>query len=163
MITQNILKKMLRYDAETGMFTWIVEPRNATPPNIGDIAGCVCKTCGYVLLRIKGKLYRAHRLAFVYMTGSFPKAQVDHINGIRADNRWSNLREASNQENSQNHNRAHKDNKTGVLGVNKKNNRYQAQISVNGKNCHIGYFATVQEASTAYIQSKRKYHKSNTL
>lgn len=163
MITQNILKEMLHYNEDTGIFTWRVEPRNATPPNIGDIAGCLCKTSGYVLLRIKGKLCRAHRLAFLYMTGCFPINQIDHINGDRADNRWDNLRDVTNRTNSQNSRKPHIDNKLGALGVNRKKNRYQAQISIDGKNKSLGYFQTIEAAKDAYITAKRKHHLGNTL
>lgn len=112
-LTQDELKELLHYDPDTGVFTWKVSPTNNV--KVGDVAGCRYPE-GYIKVHFKGKPYRAHRLAFLYMTGEWPKDQVDHINHIRDDNRWRNLRDVSHQENHRNMTRQ-KNNTSGVTGV----------------------------------------------
>lgn len=99
MITQQELKDILHYDPDTGLFTRI--KRTANCVKIGDKAGTI-DSKGYVQLRVNGKLVLAHRLAFFYMTGEWPKDQIDHINGVRDDNKWANLREATRSQNGMN-------------------------------------------------------------
>lgn len=96
MITQELLKSRLDYNPMTGNFVWL------TARGKGKIAGRICKKDGYVIIRCNNKQYYAHRLAFLYMTGAFPTNQVDHINRIRTDNRWDNLRDVDNRTNSAN-------------------------------------------------------------
>lgn len=95
MLTQEELKQKLIYDPETGIFTWIPRPRSFRR---NYVAGGQMLN-GYITIGV-GKPYLAHRLAFLYMTGQFPTNQVDHINRIRNDNRWCNLRDATSSENS---------------------------------------------------------------
>ena len=116
MITQKQLKELLYYDPKTGVFTWRVSTNSRAP--VGSVAGC-SDNKGYRLIGIGGKSYKAHRLAFLYMTGSFPENQVDHINHDPADNRWENLRNVTNFENGRNQS-LHKRNKTGVPGIEKR-------------------------------------------
>lgn len=99
MLTQDRLKELMRYDEETGILTRRVS--TSSNARAGDIAGSKDKD-GYLVIRIDKKLYRAHRLAFLYVYGRFPEEFTDHINGIRDDNRISNLREVTRQENMQN-------------------------------------------------------------
>src|SRR5437879_5605760 len=99
MLTAERLKELLTYDPETGEFRWKVAPNGRV--RVGDIAGCVSSR-GYILIGIDGALYRAHRLAFLFMTGAFPEPQVDHSNRDKADNRWLKLREANNSQNNAN-------------------------------------------------------------
>jgi len=112
MLTQEKLKKIINYDPETGSITRII--------NVKDIekAGAI-NTNGHRQIRIGKKLYLAHRLAFIYMTGIFPKYEVDHINGMRDDNRWCNLRDVSHTNNMRNtKNRV--DNVSGITGVSRR-------------------------------------------
>lgn len=97
MITQEELKELLHYDPNTGLFTWKVVRSNRY--KVGNVAGF--SRSGYVDIGINNRGYRAHRLAFLYMTGLIPK-EVDHINRIRHDNRWENLRGCTSRENSEN-------------------------------------------------------------
>ena len=151
-ITQERLKTLVNYDPITGSFTWNQKRRKC---KLGAKVGCVAKN-GYILIRIDDRLYTAHRLAWFYMTGSFPPEQIDHINGNRADNRFANLRQATNAENAQN--RRRKDNKSGYTGVRKENSKWLAEIKINYKPMRIGLFATPEEARAAYLEAKHKFH-----
>ena len=122
MLTINRLKEVLRYDAETGLFTWIVRTSNRV--KIGSVAGTL--VCGYLSIHIDGERFQAHRLAWFYMKGNWPYAQLDHRNGVRSDNRWNNLREAPGSLNHENLRRARADNSTSVLGVRKMRGKFQA-------------------------------------
>jgi len=156
-----ILKENLQYDSLTGIFTWLIS--SAKCIKVGDIAGSLDK--GYVKIQINKKIYFAHRLAWLYMTGEMPKDVIDHINGIRNDNRICNLREATGQQNSHNQIKPFKNNTTGRLGVtfDKTTNKFLAQIRLNTKTKYIGRFSTLEEASAAYIAAKRKYHSFYTI
>lgn len=138
MITQSELKTILKYDANTGIFTRI---RNL------EIAGRTDKK-GYIVIKINYKQYFAHRLAFLYMIGRWPINQVDHADGIRDNNRWDNLRDADNTKNQYNRVIV---NKTGYKGVSLMNNGwFVARIKVNRKTIYLGAFKTALEASLAY-------------
>jgi len=99
-ITYERLRELLDYEPATGLFTW--KANRGGKAKIGSVAGNVI-TSGYIQITIDRKMYVAHRLAFLYMKGEWPrKEQVDHINRIKTDNRWCNLREASRLENLMN-------------------------------------------------------------
>ena len=154
----------LFYNEKTGIFYWreteLIHARMR-----GREAGTL--SVGYVVISVKkdGKqrIFKAHRLAWLFINGNFPKLQIDHINGIKTDNRIENLRETSSFQNMQNLKTAQKNNKLGVLGVNKKGRKYRASIGINGKIKEIGRFATIEEASNAYIQAKRDIHSFCTI
>ena len=112
MITQEYLKSILDYNLDTGIFTWKVNKSKRS--NIGDVAGWSYN--GYVSIEIDNKPYKAHRLAWLYVYGEIPKNLIDHVNNNRADNRISNLRKATYQENSENY-KTPKTNKSGVKNV----------------------------------------------
>lgn len=97
-ITQDFLKEWLDYDPTTGVFMWL--PRSRSVRKIQK-AGCLMNS-GYAAIRFKGKLYLSHRLAWFYMTGLWPESQLDHKDGCRTNNAWSNLRQATPSENSMN-------------------------------------------------------------
>ena len=154
MLTQTKLKEILYYDPETGLFTWLILAGKRV--KIGDIAGSLCQ--GYLSIMIYGKSYKAHRLAFLYMTGSWPKEQIDHINHVRDDNRWINLREATNQENCKNQSRS-KNNTSGVCGViwHKQHKKWMAYIMTDSKQKHLGLFVDKLEAICARKSAEIKY------
>lgn len=161
MITQEKLKQLLHYNPETGVFT-----RKATTSSrsvAGSIAGCI-DWHGYRLVFIEGARYGAHRLAWLYMTGSWPAEQVDHKNGIRSDNQWDNLREATNAQNCQN-SATYKSNTSGFKGVTWDSSRgkWKAQIAVNGKQKIIGRFADKVVAHQAYLTAKSELHTFNPV
>jgi hypothetical protein len=148
------LKKLFRYNPFTGNFT----KRNGG--NKGKIVGAVGKgkNRGYVVLKIRGKGYLGHRLAWFYMTGEYPNYEVDHKNTIRHDNRWSNLREATHGQNQSNGD-AYCNNKIGLKGVGATNTgRFRARIRKDGIEYQIGTFDTPEEAHKAYVKAAVKMH-----
>lgn len=154
MITADILKKSLSYDPSTGLFHWLVKKPNV---NIGDVAGTKRKNDGktYIIITISGKKYRAHRLAFLYMNGSFPEMLCDHINGDGTDNRWCNLREVNHVGNNRNM-RLRSDNTSGVAGVywNKKDKRWQVTLKTGKSRGYIGQFKLLEDAVKARLEAE---------
>ena len=157
MLTQSRLKELLNYDLETGIFTRIKIPLGSHD-KVGDIAG-TRKINSYVSIRVDGKLYKAHRLAFLHINGSMPSDLVDHINGIQNDNRWHNLRECTNSQNCMNKT-AQSNNTSGHKGVVwvKSKNKWCARIKVMNKSISLGDFKVLSEAVEAYRVASLKYH-----
>lgn len=126
MLTQEELKKYVTYDPVDGLFRSTgIKYSNKKQ---GDVVGTLHKTKGYIYLAVKHKTYRAHRLAFLYMIGTLPEQQVDHINQIKSDNRWINLRDVSGAVNSQNK-PLYRTNKSGHKGVVWNKNRLKWQVN----------------------------------
>jgi hypothetical protein len=149
MLTLERLREVLEYNPESGVWVWKmctssgrVGGRKAKP---GKIAGAISH--GYVVIRIDGRLYQAHRLAWLYMTGAWPKIQIDHVNLERADNRWVNLREATRSQNNS-HQGPRCTCKSGVKGVTRTANGKRWAVAALGK--YLGTFDTIAEARVAY-------------
>lgn len=146
LINRERLVSMLNYDPDSGVFTWLVDSgKNKTK---GRVAGCT-RSDGYIFIGVDGTQFRAHRLAWFYFYGVWPR-QIDHIDGCRNNNRLSNLREVSASQN--NRNRGISDNNSsGVVGVYwfKRTGMWRAQIKSGGKNIHLGYFKSIEDAATA--------------
>ena len=149
MITQMILQTKLKYFADTGMFIWTEHNHQS---HRGKPAGNRRKADGYIQIKIAGKLYLAHRLAWLYVFGVFPKHEIDHINRNKADNRIDNLREATRRENEYNKPRR-KDNTSGYTGVTmcKSSGRWIANIKRNGQQIYLGRFDTPSAAHEVYL------------
>lgn len=160
MLTAERLREVLDYDAETGIFRWKASCSNQK--RVGDIAGSVSKS-GYRQIRVERRLYLAHRLAWLYVTGHWPDGDVDHKNMIPGDDWFENLRNATNSQNQQNQRKAHTHNKTGLLGVQQRGRRFVAQITVNGVQRYLGLFPTPETAHAAYLEAKRRLHPWSTL
>ena len=161
-ITAERLRKLLDYDAETGEFRWRVAAGRA---KAGDLAGYDHGT-GYRGVSVDGRLYRLHRLAWLHVTGCWPAEHIDHINGVGSDNRWLNLRSASNSQNMQNQRIAPSSNKSsGLLGAtwDKKAKRWKSLIMADRRNIHLGYFDTAEEAHDAYLKAKANLHPFQTI
>ena len=141
----------LDYDPLTGDFTWRVTVNGRA--KAGTIAGC--KSNEYWAIRVAGKLHLAHRLAWFYVHGEWPK-QIDHINGIGSDNRIANLRLATPAQNAANMKRV-KTNTTGFKGVSFKKGKWRANIKHAGRAIQIGTFASPEEAHAAYIAASRQF------
>jgi hypothetical protein len=155
------LRTQFHCSAETGVFTRLVT-RGTT--RAGDVAGHV-NSFGYRCIQLDGREYRAHRLVWLYVNGTWPNGQLDHINGIKDDNRICNLREATTAQNQQNLRRPRSDNTSGYLGVtwDKRRGKWRAQIGTNGAIRHRGYFTTPEDAHQAYVQAKRELHPFGQL
>lgn len=150
----------LRYDASSGTFTAIKShPRRKA----GDVAG-FCMANGYIGVSVLGRQFYAHRLAWMFVYGQLPGMKIDHINGIRHDNRIANLREATDIGNAENIRKPHRDSSTGLLGVTfeRSSGRYQAQLTSMGKKW-CARFATAEEAHAAYLAKKREMHALCTI
>lgn len=154
MITQKELKESLHYNPNTGIFTRLKSGGTAKK---GSVAGGL-NNRGYIHIRVGGKKHLAHRLAFLYMTGKFPEDQIDHINHIRDDNRWLNLRKATNQDNKKN-STLYKNNTSGTAGVrwHKPSKRWEARIGVNCKLKNLGTFVDRFEAICVRKSAENKH------
>lgn len=140
------LKEYLNYNPITGEFRWLKS--NSNRVHVGDLAGYL-DTKGYITIRYFGKLYQAHRLAWLYMTGEFPNI-IDHINRNRKDNRFENLRDVSASQNNMN-SKTRIDNTSGIRGVSKFRNKWRARSSIKGKEKHLGIYETKEKAEQAYL------------
>jgi hypothetical protein len=156
-MTQDELKQILSYCPITGHFTWLIAPKHTTI-NVGDRAGSL-NSNGYLTITINGKAYKEHRLAWLYVHGYFPSKGIDHINGVKDDNRIDNLREATHAENNQNTIK-YKNNTSGFKGVtfHKASGKWVAQIKKDGKHHHLGLFDTPEPAHAAYLKAKAELH-----
>jgi hypothetical protein len=162
-ITQSRLKELVSYDPDTGIFTSIVARGRAY---LGKRLGTVNTTDHYLNIRLDGRRYGAHRLAFLYMTGEWPRI-VDHIGSAgccpvanRSDNRWLNLRNGSQSENLQNQRRPHRDNASGALGVtfDKARQKWKVSICRHYRITNVGRYDSKDEAIAAYAKAKKLLH-----
>lgn len=156
-ITQDKLKELLHYNQSTGVFTWMESKGTAKK---GSIAGTVSGQ-GYVNIKLCGRLYKAHRLAWLLEFGVIPEGPLDHINGTRNDNRVSNLRLATLSENQHNQG-LRSDNKSGIKGVSwdGKSKFWRAQIKANGRLIRVGSFDNLDEARSAMEKARNEIHGS---
>ena len=154
-LTAEYLRSILSYDPETGIFTRKV--RTSTRVKVGDVAGSA-DGIGYLRIRLQSRKYKAHRLAWLYTYGEWPKDQIDHINRNRSDNRIANLREVTNKQNGQNRSKP-SSNTSGYQGVhwNKQSSKWQVKIKHNCKDIHLGYFAYLEEAISTRKAAEKLY------
>lgn len=163
MITQELLKSMFCYSPETGEFVRTKDTYRSVFKE-GEIAGYK-HSDGAIYIHINYKMYKAHRLAFLYMNGEFPESGVDHIDGNRANNKWANLRPATQAQNAQNLALRTNRGGTGYTGVtfDRGRNKYQAKIQASGKVMHLGRFETAEQAAEAYSAAKLNHHTFNPI
>lgn len=154
------LHEILSYEPSTGLFTWKVDRQRV---RAGAIAGSPHPS-GRIKIVISGRYYYAHRLAWLYMHGVWPKDQIDHINGDPSDNRIENLRDVSLTVNAQNRRHAQEEKRDSLpLGVQPTQGGWRARLSANGKNLSLGTFKTQAEAYQAYVEAKRVRHAGCTI
>ena len=153
-LTQELLRSLLRYDPETGLFTWL--DYRGRFSRVGERAGGPGNH-GYWRIWIDGRFYLAHRLAWLYMTGEWPVGRIDHASGDPTDNRWRNLRSATASQNRAN-SRLAKNNLLGVKGVRlHRNGQYEARIRVNKRLIYLGCFRTIEAAKAVYDAAAREH------
>lgn len=154
-MTKEDLEELLRYEPETGYFFWVS----------GQLAGSRAGTLtsqGYIRIKIRQKLYRAHRLAWLIVHGSMPSIEIDHRNGVRSDNRIANLRLATGEQNRLNR-CLNANSSSGFKGVREAKDKvrpapFRAVISHRNKKINLGYFLTAEEAHEAYCKAARELH-----
>lgn len=144
-LTNEQLKLIINYNPDTGIFTWKFSVKRMRD----KIAGTKTKK-GYIAIHVRKRRYYAHRLAWFYMTGEWPKEIIDHENNIQDDNRWVNLREATNAQNLRNRGKS-KNNTTGYKGIHKNRNGYMVRIC-------IGTYKSLEEAAVIYKKAIKVYH-----
>ena len=166
-LTKELVRELLTYDPDTGVFTWNRRDRKWFTSDreykrwntrfANEVAGCIDKSNGYIRIKILGKNYTAHQLAFLYMTGSIPE-MIDHEDHDRSNNRWENIQETDVRGNSMNRSKA-SNNTSGVTGVylHKTLRIWRAQIMFNRKSIHIGYFKNFDDAVSARKAAEIKY------
>lgn len=168
MIDPSVLSRMLRYDPDSGSMFWLPRENGDGTPQAkfnAQYAGKLALTGddgeGYRHGMILGNSYRAHRVAWAIMTGYWPDREIDHINGCRSDNSWTNLRQATDEENARNV-AIRQSNTSGFKGVHwcKHNRRWIARIRFGGSRRFLGQFDTPDAAAAAYAVASAKYHKN---
>ena len=164
-LTAARLRELVDYDPLTGIFTRKV--RTAQRHQVGDRADYRVNTGsgeGYWDMMVDSQKRRAHVWAWLYMTGEWPKALIDHYDTDRGNNRFSNLREGTKTTNAENMRRARTDNRSGFLGVTShKPGRFVAKIQAKGKVHYLGIFDTPELAHACYLKAKRLMHEGCTL
>lgn len=170
MPTPNQLRELLHYDPASGMLYW--KPRGLEMFTSyaayaswnkrwsGKMAFTSDDGSGYRQGRIFGKAYRAHRVAWAITYGAWPDNEIDHINGIRSDNRLVNLRMATRAENQRN-TPLSKRNSSGFRGVDwhERTGKWRARITAGGPSIYLGLFGTAEEAHAAYLDAAKKLHR----
>lgn len=164
MVTQQRLKELMRYSPDTGDFSRLVSVNNKT--KAGEVPGWheqATRRNAYRRIEIDGKSYRAHQLAFLYMTGEMPQF-VDHIDGNGLNNAWANLRAVTHDENMKNQ-ALRSNNSSGLMGVHfvTSRDKWQARINVNGERKSLGYFTDFFEACCARksAENEADYHENH--
>ena len=157
MLTLERARECLRYEPIEGKLYWKISRGSA---RVGKEAGCIRQQSiwKYRGVKIDGEIYLAHRLIWFLTFGTWPKEEIDHWNGNGLDNRLSNLREVTRQENQHNR-RMSARNTSGVTGVyrDKRRQKWCAQIKIAGKHIHLGYFNNLQDAAAAREKANIKY------
>lgn len=149
-------RELLSYDHLTGLLT------HRVGRNKGKPAGWL-QDDGYCRLLIDRKPYLNHRVVWLLASGQWPVGELDHLNGVRSDNRVENLREVTRKVNNQNRRTARKDNRAGLIGVSTRSNGFRARIRVGGAHLSLGTFSTPQAAHQAYLSAKRALHAGCTI
>jgi hypothetical protein len=157
-ITAELLKELLHYNPDTGIFTWAKSVGQRA--QVGRIAGSRTPS-GYIKISLSRRLYSAHRLAWLYMKGSWPSHEIDHADNNPSNNAFSNLREATKSQNAQNRgNRRGTTSKYKGVSFDSLHQKWIAQIWIKdaGRCKRIGLYLTEEEAAAAYCMEAKKLH-----
>lgn len=157
-INIGLVREVLDYDPLTGVMRWRISDRYRRRDQMAGRRTAK----GYLVVSFRNYKFLVHRIAFLIMTGAMPDV-VDHINGIKTDNRWCNLRPSSAAENAQNQRNAKRINKVGLIGVRRRGSQFVADIGAGGRHLHLGTFGTAIEAHAAYVKAKRRLHPGCTI
>ena len=149
-LTWRRARELLDYEPATGFLRWKVN-KGSTARKGGIVGSPHCQ--GYLQCGVDEQKYLVHRLIWFWMTGEWPQ-EIDHINRVKADNRWKNLRSTDHFINCQNSN-MRVDSVSGFKGVSRKRSRWRARIRRNGRDWALGSFATREEAAAAYAEAAR--------
>lgn len=157
MLTAERLRELIDYDAESGIFRWRRTVNN-NKAKAGAVAGSIGQN-GYRYIGVDGRVYLAHRLAWLYVHGEWPPGELDHLDVIPLNNRIANLRPATRSENNRNCGMS-SNNTTGFKGVivHKESGRFRAQIWKDRRRIHLGYFDVAEDAAAAYDAAARELH-----
>lgn len=155
-ISQSLLRELFDYDPETGFLTRLITVTSSAKS--GAVAGCLYSG-GYLMVAIKKKRYLVHRIIWFYMYGRWPNETIDHVNNVKTDNRWVNLREATYSQNNWNRS-IQRRNTSGVTGVyfEKEQQKWRAIINANGRKHCLGSFVTKEEAASARLAAETIFH-----
>lgn len=150
-----VLFSYFSYKHDSGELLWKMDRKKAKK---GQRAGHV-DTGGYLVVGVNGGIYKAHRIVWAMVNGFWPDKQIDHINCIKMDNRIENLRLATPRENKRNSSVA-SNSSSGVKGVswNSFNRKWKADMRIEGKRIHYGYFETIEEAAEILKANRKKHH-----
>jgi hypothetical protein len=159
-LTQDLVRSLVHYDPETGVFTWL---QPTTRVDVGDVVGSV-DAYGYLCTKLRGNSIKLHRLAWLYMTGGLPK-NVDHINRNKADNRWKNLREVTDERVQQQNREVQRNNTTGVKGVGTRRGsaKFIARVRVGKRQVFYKEFDLLEDAIAARQAAEIKFHPYSPL
>lgn len=163
LLDQELLKYHLKYNPKTGIFTWKV-PR-AYWQKVNSVAGNIDiseKAGSYISIKIYGVKYKAHRLAWLYMTGEWPSHEIDHKDTDGLNNKWKNLRKCNYSQNACNRKISTR-NTSGVKGVQIRGSKFRVAVQVNKNRHNIGTFETLEAAKLAYARASKKLHKEYSL
>ena len=139
------VRQIFDCDPETGRLTWrVYRPKCPIGAEVGTL-----HHKGYRRVLYNWRSYGVHRIIWLYVYGEWPKDQIDHINGIRDDNRITNLREATNQQNQWNR-PVKKGATTGIKGVRRHQKGFQVSVQKDGREQYIGYYSDAEVARAAY-------------
>ena len=157
MLTLDRIRSALSYDPASGVF--IRKYSRSIGHFCGKQAGALRRD-GYVQISIDGTIYLAHRLAWFWVHGKWPPAQIDHIDGDRVNNRISNLRQATHAENQKNHRRPRVGSASGAKGVHfeKRTNKWRAIITSDGQIYRLGRYSEKGDAIMAYNEASANLH-----
>jgi len=172
-ISYQYASEAVSYNQDTGILKWRIRPPHhfrATrghkifnTKHAGSKAGNLSEK-GYLRLVLNGKTIVVHRIIFLLMTGRLPYHQIDHKNHNRSDNRWGNLREATNDQNHLNQ-KLNSSNTSGHTGVcwDKANKKWRALICFRGNKISLGRFGDIEDAISARTSANKKYgfHKNH--